>query len=294
MTTGRVMILGTNGMLGSMLVRRWSRGHRFALFGGVRKAVSGELDAMLQGVLDGLDATAFDASGQSHLSDFIRGNGISVVVNCIGVIKQRAGGQDPVETTAVNALFPHQVANVCGAAKVRMIHISTDCVFAGDRGGYSENDTPDASDFYGRSKALGEVDAPHLTLRTSIIGPELGGAQGLGLLAWFFRQQGPTVPGYDKAIFSGVTTLTLADLIADIVEHHPTMAGLFHVASEPIDKFALLQLVNRVFELGLRVEADSTVRINRSLDASKIKGWMGYVPPAWDIQLRDLAEFMRT
>jgi dTDP-4-dehydrorhamnose reductase len=272
-----------------MLVRRWSEQSSFVLFGAVRRGVAPELGGKLKAVLNGLDATAFCKAEQSRLADFIRENEISVLVNCIGVIKQRAGGQDPVETTAVNALFPHQLAQVCSATGARLIHVSTDCVFSGDKGQYGETDTPDAQDFYGRSKALGEVAAPHLTLRTSIIGPELSSGEGLGLLEWLLHQKGPIVPGYSRAVFSGVTTLTLADLIANIVVGQPEMAGLFHVASEPIDKFSLLSKINRIFGLGLEVVADSALRIDRSLDASKIKAFMGYTPPSWDDQLTALA-----
>lgn len=288
----KVMVLGTNGMLGSMLVRRWSEEPSFLLFGAVRRAVAPELAGKLRGVLGGLDAMAFCKAEQDRLADFIRQNDIAVLVNCVGVIKQRAGGQDPVETTTVNALFPHQLAQICSETGTRLIHLSTDCVFSGDKGQYGETDTPDAQDFYGRSKALGEVGAPHLTLRTSIIGPELSSGEGLGLLAWLLRQKGPTVPGYSRAVFSGVTTLTLADLMANIILNQPDMTGLFHVASKPIDKFTLLSKINRIFGLGLKVVGDSALRIDRSLDASKIKGYMGYTPPDWADQLTALARLM--
>jgi len=285
------MVLGTNGMLGSMLVRRWSDDTRFALFGGVRRAIAPGLGGKLKATLDGLNAMAFAETEQARFGAFICQNKIDVLVNCIGVIKQRAGGQDPVETVAVNALFPHQIAQIASANGARMIHISTDCVFSGTKGGYSESDTPDALDFYGRSKALGEVGQPHLTLRTSIIGPELSVAEGLGLLAWLLRQKGPTVPGFSRAIFSGVTTLTLADLIAEIITGQPIMTGLFHVASEPIDKFRLLQKINRIFGLGLQVIQNSELMIDRSLDALKIKAFMDYVPPPWESQLRALLDY---
>lgn len=288
----KVMVLGTNGMLGSMLVRRWSEEPSFMLFGGVRLAVAPELNGRLKGIHNGLDAMDFGKAEQSRLADFIHLNEIGVLVNCVGVIKQRAGGQDPVETTAVNALFPHQIAQVCSASGVRFIHVSTDCVFSGGKGRYSEPDIPDAQDFYGRSKALGEVGPPHLTLRTSIIGPELSSGEGLGLLAWLLHQKGPTVPGYSRAVFSGVTTLTLADLMANIILNQPDMAGLFHVASEPIDKFTLLSKINQIFGLGLEVVGDSALQIDRSLDASKIKGYMGYTPPDWVDQLTALARRM--
>lgn len=289
----RVMILGTNGMLGSMLVRRWHEQSAFDLFAGVRGAVAPELGAGLKACLTGLDASDFGKPLQAQLAAFMRQNSIDTVVNCMGLIKQRAGGQDPVQAIAINALFPHQVARVCAAEGARLIHISTDCVFSGEKGSYRETDIPDASDFYGRSKALGEVGVPHLTLRTSIIGPELESAGGLGLMAWLFRQKGPTVPGYSRAVFSGVTTLTLADLISDVIQGGADIAGLFHVASSPIDKFSLLEAINRIFGLGLKVVADAALKIDRSLDASKIQASLGYRPPEWDDQLGALAEFVK-
>lgn len=288
-----VMILGTNGMLGSMLVRRWSDAGLFNLYAGVRSAVSPCLEPSIKEVFTGLDAAVFDPGTQDRLADFIKRQGVEVVVNCIGVIKQRAGGQDPVVTTAVNALFPHQIAQICSSAQARMLHVSTDCVFSGARGGYVESDITDAQDFYGRSKALGEVGEPHLTLRTSIIGPELADGEGLGLLAWLLRQKGPSVPGYSRAIFSGVTTLTLAELMARIIHEHPAMSGLFHVASEPIDKCTLLGKINQAFGLGLEIVPDPALAIDRSLAAGQIKACMAYTAPAWDDQLSALFEHIK-
>ncbi len=289
-----VMILGVNGMLGSMLVKRWNESGRFRLFAGVRSQASPRLDGPLVAVCQGLDAAEFGQVDQFMLADFVRTHGIGVLVNCIGVIKQRPDGQDPVVTTAVNALFPHQVAQICSKVGAKLIHVSTDCVFTGETGSYLETDPTDAADFYGRSKALGEVGAPNLTLRTSIIGPELEGSEGLGLLAWLLRQKGPAVNGYTKAVFSGVTTLTLAGLIEKIIIEHPELTGLFHVASEPIDKCSLLNLINSEFKLGLEVMGDDTVRIDRSLNGEKLKTAIGYVAPGWSHQIASLYRQVNT
>ena len=145
-------------------------------------------------------------------------------VNAIGLIKQREESADAISAIRVNALFPHELASRCRACGARLIQISTDCVFSGTRGMYSEDDPPDPCDLYGRSKLLGEVyDTDTLTLRTSIVGRELQRAHGL--FEWFLGQRGGRVRGYPRAVFSGLTTAALADLIGGIVERHQGSRG---------------------------------------------------------------------
>jgi dTDP-4-dehydrorhamnose reductase len=290
--THHVLILGTNGMLGSMLTMRLGQDQRFGLFGANRSAVDSTLQKYFVEAIAGLDALHFDVPSAESLTRLIRLHQIKTVINCIGVIKQQQGGQDPVTTVAVNSLFPHQVAQICEHAGARLVHISTDCVFSGNIGGYAEDQLPDAVDFYGRSKALGEVAAPHLTLRTSIVGPELLGSAGLGLLSWFWRQKLPKIKGFTRAIFSGVTTLTLSDLIAHIIENEPHLSGLYHVASAPIDKYTLLSNVNEVFGMGIEIAEDPSLVIDRSLSAKSLKNSMGYSAKSWDMQIRELFDFM--
>lgn len=290
--THHVLILGTNGMLGSMLTMRLGQDSNFSLFGASRSEVASAIRSNLAAVLTGLDAMRFDAAAERLLTQFMQQHQIKVVVNCMGVIKQQQGGQDPVTTVAVNSLFPHQIARVCERVGARMVHISTDCVFSGKIGGYTEDQLPDATDFYGRSKALGEMTRPHLTLRTSIIGPELPDSAGLGLLSWFWRQGQPTVKGFTKAVFSGVTTLTLSDLIAHIVQKEPDLGGLYHVASAPINKHALLSKVNEVFGMGIDIVKDESLVIDRSLNAARLKNVIGYSASTWDVQIKEMFDFM--
>lgn len=288
----RVLIVGTNGMLGSMLTMRLGQNERFSVFGANRSEADSSLMRNLGGVMTGLNAMHMDDSSIQLLTQFIQRHQITTVVNCIGVIKQQHGGQDPVTTVAVNSLFPHQIAQMCNSVNARLIHISTDCVFSGASGGYTEEQLPDATDFYGRSKALGEVAAPHLTLRTSIIGPELANSAGLGLLSWFWRQKLPKIKGFTRAVFSGVTTLTLSDLIADIIQNEPNLGGLYHVASLPIDKYALLSKVNQAFDMGIEVVPDESLAIDRSLNAASLKAAIGYSAKTWDVQIQELLDFM--
>lgn len=168
-----------------------------------------------------------------------------------------------------------------------MIHISTDCVFSGRRGRYTEQDAADATDLYGRTKHLGEVAGPGaVTLRTSIIGRELSAAQGL--VEWFLAQRG-TIPGYSKAIFSGLTTAEFSRVILDVIERHPDLTGVYHVASAPISKQDLLERLNRALDRGLTIRPDASVAIDRSLDGSRFAAAAGYAAPAWDTMIEELA-----
>ena len=177
-----------------------------------------------------------------------------VVVNCIGIVKQDDAAKDPVASINLNALFPHRLAHLCGTASARLIHLSTDCVFSGRKGNYSESDLTDAQDLYGRTKVLGEVDYQNcLTLRTSMIGRELQNSHGL--IEWFLAQRGKAVPGFKRAVFSGFTTVALADVIGDIIENHAQLQGTWHLAAEPINKFDLLSLVRQSYGLEVEIEA---------------------------------------
>lgn len=202
-----------------------------------------------------------------------------VVINCIGVVKQAAAARNPIDSITINSLLPHRLTNVCQQFGARLIHLGTDCVFSGSKGMYSENDLPDAGDLYGRSKLLGEVSADHaLTIRTSMIGRELTGSHGL--LEWFLSQTG-RVRGFRRAIFSGFTTEALAHIIGKVIIEQPELSGLWHVASEPISKFDLLNLVKQTYGLAIEIEPDDEFACDRSLDGSRFRNATGIIAPGW-------------
>ncbi|MDQ3270868.1 MAG: SDR family oxidoreductase, partial [Pseudomonadota bacterium] len=212
-----------------------------------------------------------------------------VVVNCVGLIKQLAGVDDPLVAIPINAILPHKIANLCDVAGARFVHISTDCVFSGDRGMYTEGDICDATDLYGRSKYLGEVDYPNaITLRTSIIGHELAGTQSL--VGWFLSQT-VKVMGFRRAIFSGLPTVELARVIRDHVIPRPELHGLYHVSASPINKFDLLSLVAQTYEKNIEIVSDDHLMIDRSLDSTRFRGITGYKPPDWPELVRRMREF---
>ncbi len=278
----KLLILGAAGMLGHQLFLTASP--HLETWATVRDPGAIPTDAPLDRgrILAGVEADRFDTVVRAF--DTVRPD---VVVSCIGVVKQRGEAKDPIVSLTVNSLFPHRVAALCGSSGARLIHVSTDCVFAGRKGRYVETDEPDAVDLYGRTKQLGEVAGPGaLTLRTSIIGRELATSQGL--VEWFLAQKG-TAPGFTEAIFSGLTTIELSRVILRVIGSHPSLEGIYHVAADPISKYDLLVLLNRAFGTGLTIEPDDSVRIDRSLDARRFRVATGYDPPTWPEMIGELA-----
>ena len=209
-------------------------------------------------------------------------------MNCVGVVKQHRAANDATNTIAVNALLPHRVADCCEGIGARFIQISTDCVFNGTRGYYTESDVADARDLYGRTKLLGEVDRDCcLTIRTSMVGREIGSAHGL--IEWFLARRGQRVPGFTRARFSGLTTLELSRVIATCIEQHHDLSGVWHVAGESIAKFDLLSMVNDACHLGSTLEADDSFVCDRTLDANRFMNATGYRPPTWSSMVTELA-----
>jgi len=281
----KVLIFGGSGMLGHKLWQLFA--DRFdtyvTLRGGFRYY---ERDRLFDRMRTLCRVSAQDFDSVTRAVAFVRPQ---VVVNCIGIVKQAPTATDPIASISVNALFPHRLARVCATGGIRLIHISTDCVFSGRKGNYLETDMADAEDLYGRTKYLGEVDYNGcLTLRTSIIGRELGTSHGL--MEWFFSQQGGTVHGYKRAVFSGVTTNVLAEIIARIIAECPGMEGVWHVASDPISKFDLLSLVRQVYDLNVHIEPDETVTIDRSLNGSLFRQATGIVPPSWVNMIEQMSQ----
>lgn len=280
----RVLVLGGSGMLGHKLVQ--VLGDRFDAWATVRaEGLTGPVASILD---PARTIERVDATDPRSVERALDESGAEVVINAIGVIKQLKTARSEVPTIQINALFPHQVAEITARRGARLIHVSTDCVFSGDRGGYTEDDLPDATDLYGRSKLLGEVTNPgSLTLRTSIVGRELTGADGL--LEWFLSERGGSVRGFSKAVFSGLTTGALAGLIADLIEDHPGLDGLWQVSADPIDKFALLAGVRDALGIEIEIAPDESLVIDRSLDSSRFRERTGWSPETWNEMLAALA-----
>lgn len=264
-------------MLGSAVFSVFSQDNNFEVFGtarsnSVKRYFASELHENIVAGVDVLDSDSLvKVMGQVRPE---------VVINCVGLIKQLADAKDPLTALPINAMFPHRLAKLCALADARLVHISTDCVFSGRKGMYTEQSISDADDLYGKSKFIGELhDAPHaVTLRTSIIGHELQSSESL--IDWFLLQK-ESIKGYEKAIFSGLPTIELARVIKDYVIPRPELIGLYHVSVAPIDKLSLLKLVAEMYHKEIEIVPDDSVCIDRSLDSSRFQQAAGYIPPLW-------------
>ncbi len=267
----KILILGSTGLIGSTFLRVLSEIPSLNVFGTMRSECSA---IPLKNIFNGIDI-----QDDSKVLDVFASIHPDIVINCIGATKHKDDGNQPINAIKFNALFPHRLAQICDLLSARLIHISTDCVFSGKKGLYTENDQPDANDFYGKSKALGEVlygDA--LTIRTSTIGHELN--SNYGLLNWFLSQENRCI-GFKNAVFSGLPTVVLAQVIRDYILMDKTLKGLYHIAADPINKYDLLKLIAKVYEKKIDIEQDEDFIIDRSLDATKFNLATGFKSPDW-------------
>jgi dTDP-4-dehydrorhamnose reductase len=284
----KILIIGASGMIGSALIENFSaKDNGVLLYGTVRSPES----------LKRL-ASVFDPSVQLVIfkePSFINPDGIAsllcsikpdVVINCIGLIKQNYSENRKSEFIKLNALFPHLLYDECFQLGIRLIQISTDCVFNGKKGNYSEDDLGDANDVYGLTKYLGEINAPNaLTIRTSCIGPEI--SSHIGLLEWFLAQKNE-VQGFKHAIYSGLTTHELATVLMEFILPNLDLQGLFHISSSPISKYDLLVKIAKRFNKAITIHPNEEFVVDRTLNSSKFFNATGYKAPSWDEMLDKL------
>lgn len=273
----KTVVLGASGMLGNAMFRLLADSPGHTVLGTVRSAATAR--HFPEPLRDRLLAN-IDVLDQDCLAGLFRRERPDAVINCVGLIKQLGHANDPLQALPINAMLPHRLANLAALTGTRVVHMSTDCVFAGTRGGYTEDDPADALDLYGRSKHMGELaDQRHCTtVRTSIIGHEL--ASRNGLVDWFLGESG-TVRGFRRAVFSGLPTTVLAEVIRDHVLADPDLHGLWQISAEPINKFDLLTLVQQRYGVDTQITPDDTLVIDRSLDSSRFRTRTGWHAPAW-------------
>jgi dTDP-4-dehydrorhamnose reductase len=284
----KILVLGASGMLGNAMLHVLSENEDWTVFGTVRSGSSSRYfpARIAERLMAEVDVESTDALVKVFAQ--VRPD---VVINCIGLIKQLADAGDPLQAIPINSLLPHRLARLCDLAGARLVHISTDCVFTGKQGGYREDDPSDATDVYGQSKLLGEVNYPHtITLRTSIIGHELNSAHGL--IGWFLSQQ-QQCKGFTRAVFSGFPTVVLAQIIRDVVIPRPELSGLFHVAAQPITKYDLLKLVAEVYGKSIEIVPDNSLVIDRSLNGDRFRVATGYVSPEWPELIKVMHKYYR-
>jgi dTDP-4-dehydrorhamnose reductase len=280
----RILIVGGDGMLGHRLYLALSSNHD------VRVTLRRDIETYsplgiftAENSYADIDVTEPEALGRV-LADFHP----EAIINAAGIVKQRPTANETLPSLLVNAVFPHRLALLAEPVGARVIQFSTDCVFSGRQGCYSEADAPDPEDIYGRTKLLGELTGDRcLTLRTSIVGPELWRKRGL--IEWYLSQKG-RIPGFTNALFSGLTTREVSRLLERLLIDFPGLSGLWHVASSPISKYDLLkQLTDALGRDDIEIEPDGSYRCNRVLDAARFNEETRYAPPTWTEMIHELA-----
>ncbi len=277
----RILVLGASGMIGSAVIRVLSEKDDWDVIGTVR---SGEVKRFFSPKIAERLVAGIDVENNDTLVKVFAQVRPDVVINCAGLTKHLPCAEDHLVALPINTLMPHRVARLCELVGARLIHISTDCVFSGKKGGYTEDDPADATDVYGKSKFLGEVNYLHaITLRTSTIGHELQSAHGL--LDWFLSQHGQC-KGFVRAIFSGLPTVVFAQIIRDVVIPRPDLYGLYHVAGKSIAKYDLLRLIAEVYGKSIEIVREDQFEIDRSLNAERFRAATGYLAPDWEEMIK--------
>ncbi|ELB1198587.1 SDR family oxidoreductase [Escherichia coli] len=272
----KILIVGANGMLGSSLLRYFSSIGDYEVLGTTRSMVVAKQFEQKHNVkiIDNVDVIDF-----KRLETVVVEHKPNIVFNCVGIIKQLDAAKNNILSIEINSLLPHKLAQLCSAHSAKLIHFSTDCIFKGTKGNYVEDDESDAIDLYGKSKFLGEVEYNgHLTLRTSIIGHELGSNHSL--VDWFLSQK-KSVKGFTNAIFSGLPTCYMAEVIHKYVLPN-NLAGLFHLSVEPISKYDLLNIIKIVYGVSTDIEPTNEFKIDRSLNSTLFRNKTNFVPESWD------------
>lgn len=282
----KILVIGAGGMLGNAIFRFFSDSPGYEAFGSIRSNIALRYFPIK---LHSNLISGIGIENWGRLNNLLIQIKPEVVINSIGLVKHLVIEQDPLMAININAAFPHRLAKLSELHGARLIHISTDCVFSGKKGMYTEFDISDAADLYGRTKYLGEVDYSHaITLRTSIIGHELNGSDSL--IGWFLAQKSD-IKGYTRAIFSGLPTVELARIIRDFVIPHPNLRGVHNVSSTPISKYELLTLVSKAYEWSNAIIPDGQLAIDRSLDSAKFQAATGYKPKSWANLVSEMHSF---
>lgn len=271
----KILILGGDGMIGHKMAQVLSvQNHEIVI------SIREKKELTLKSISSKVKVFLNDFIKDSIL-DFLDKVNPDVIINAIGITIRRGAAENISDTIYLNSLFPHQISSWALAFKKRLIHFSTDCVFSGSEGSYLEDATPDALDYYGKTKGLGEINSKRsLTIRSSMIGPEL--YNKTELFEWIINNKEKEINGFSRVMYSGVTTVYMARLLADLIDNHKNLSGIYNIASKPISKFELLHLINDNFDLGLIINDNKTVISNKTLNASKIEKVIGFQPPSWD------------
>lgn len=281
----RVIILGVSGLIGHKLLQELSTGYE--VFGILHKSKNQYGNCSLfsgSNIIENINITEFNL-----LKGVLFAVNPDVILNCVGITKRKIDINNPLEVITTNSVFPHQLANWARINQKRVIHFSTDCVFDGKIGNYTEKSLTTAEDIYGRTKALGEINYSHtLTIRSSFIGQEL--FDKTELLDWFLAQNGKQIKGFKNTFYSGVSTIFMAHVVKNIISNFPNLSGLYQLAPDkPISKYELLCIAKGAFGVNVDIIPDDQHIHLPTLDASKLKQEINLTVPSWKEMMSELA-----
>ncbi len=271
----KVLVLGSTGMLGHQVVNYLSQFDAFEI-----------VDISFRNKLRS-QTIILNVTNKKFFEETVIRISPDYIVNCIGILIK--GSSDVENAIYINAYLPHQLVRLADSMEAKLVHISTDCVFFGDKGGYIESDEKDGKDIYAKTKSLGEIiDKKHLTLRTSIIGPEIK-EHGEGLFHWFMMQRG-IVNGFTKAIWSGVSTLELAKVVKLAIENNIT--GLYHVTNNKhINKYELLKLFKKYTKKEIEILPIDGKAVDKSFIDTRKE--LNYNMPSYENMVKDMIDFIK-
>ena len=286
----KILILGGSGMVGHRLAKKLS--NQYEIFSLLRKRPDLDSNQFFEKVLPKNQCIFIDDINEyENLNNTVKKISPDIIINCIGVIKQRDKVENVLNMRRINSLLPHVLNQICNKNKIKLIHLSTDCVFSGTKGNYQESDNPDPIDEYGKSKLLGEIKKGNaLTIRTSFIGPELFNKKSL--FEWVKSQKNGEIDGFENAIYSGLTTLAFSEIIENIIDKHQNLNGIWHISSNPISKFDLIEMINQKFNLKIKINRNSSFRCDRSLNSSKFQEETKIQIPSWRAMIDNLYKDM--
>mgnify|MGYP000220758844 CR=1 FL=1 len=273
----KILVIGIKGMAGHVVFTSFPKLGNYEVYGVARNILSADR------IFD------LDVSNTEELKKILELK-FDVIINCIGILTKDSE-EDPHKAIWFNSYFPHLLESLTKNTKTKVISISTDCVFSGEKGNYTETDFRDGVGFYAASKAMGElINEKDLTIRTSIIGPELN-KEGIGLFHWFM-QQNDTISGYSQAFWSGITTIELARVIHQTILQD--IKGLLIVAGNPkIDKFSLLKLFNTIFRNeALIISENSNYKVDKSMYSSRND--FNYSVPSYEKMIQEMKVWIET
>ena len=275
----KIVILGASGLIGNGIMKTLSANKAFSIYGTFNSNSFYEQKDMK-------NIQKFDVLANNELFNFINKIRPDQIINCLGITKHFSKDYTDREFMYVNCEFVKELANISKKQSYRLIHISTDCVFDGVKGDYSESDLPNAKDIYGKSKSYAEmISDESLVIRTSTIGREIGTVNGL--LEWFLDQVNEC-EGYKNAYFTGITATELGKILIDCFIPKVEVKGLYNVGANKISKYDLLKIFSYHYNKKISVIKNETISIDRSLNSKKFKNFFNYQSKSWSNMLSEM------